>query len=68
MCSGGWIISLTLKCDSTSLKYTQLLFSNPIDYKRFVVFFRFFLKRICFFKLETSKFIVKFSHNLGLVF
>ena len=61
-------MSLILKCDNPSLKYTQLLLSNPIDYNGFVVFFESFLINICYFKLETSEFIVKCSYTLELVF
>jgi len=66
VCAGGWKISLTLKCDSTSLIYTRHLLSYPIDYNRIVVVFE-ISKTHLLFKFETSKVIVKFSYTLGLV-
>ena len=63
-----WKIFLTLKSESMSLKYTQLLFSNPIEYIRIFVSFQVISQMHPLFTLETSKFIVKLLYTLGLVF
>ena len=51
MC-GGSTVSLTLMCHSKSLIYAQLLFSNPIDYNRIIVFFRVSSKTHLLYKLD----------------
>ena len=62
MCWGS-TVSLTLKCHSKSLIYAQLLFSNPTDYNRFIVFFRVSSKTHLLFKLDFKAYCQIFIYS-----
>ena len=62
MC-GGSTVSLTLKCHSKTLIYAQLLFSNPIDYNRIIVFFRVSSKTHLLFKLDFKAYCQIFIYS-----